>query len=177
MTSSTMIGSTDSLHRISADERRRTLRSAFAQFPSGVTAVCALGPDGSPAGMAVSSFTSVSLDPALVSVCIGRGSSTWSVLATCHRIGISVLGADQADLCTSLAARADDRFADASWEASDAGAVFLHGAPLWLECRIDRVIAAGDHELVLLEVAGARVHDQHDPLLFHLSGLRGLTPS
>ncbi|MDQ0381409.1 flavin reductase family protein [Amycolatopsis thermophila] len=163
------------LHLLSADpaERERALRHAFARFPTGVTALCALGPEG-PVGMAASSFTSVSLDPALVSVCIGRGSTTWPRLAAAGRVGISVLGGEHAELSAALAARGVDRFAGATWEASPSGAVFLAGAPLWLECRIDRTLPAGDHDIVLFEVLGARVDDRHDPLIFHLSQVRAL---
>ncbi|GHE83910.1 oxidoreductase [Amycolatopsis deserti] len=163
------------LHPLALDpaERKLTLRSAFARFPSGVTALCARGPDG-PVGMAASSFTSVSLDPALVSVCIGHGSTTWPRLAAAGRVGISVLGAEHAELSAALAARGVDRFAGATWEASPEGAVFLAGAPLWLDCRVHRTVPAGDHDIVLFEVLGTRVDDRHDPLIFHLSAVRAL---
>ncbi|MCD2114875.1 flavin reductase family protein [Rhodococcus rhodochrous] len=153
--------------------RHQTLRRAFSQFPSGVIAICTLGPDG-PVGMAVSSFTSVSLEPALVSICIDRASTTWPKLSTARRIGISVLGAEQAELCKALAARNADRFATATWHASPDDAVFLAGASLWLDCRVDRTIQAGDHDIVLFEVLGTRAHDGHHPLVFHRSTLRTL---
>ena len=154
-------------------ERRRALRNAFARFPSGVTALCALGREG-PVGMAASSFTSVSLEPALVSVCVGRGSTTWPRLAAAGRVGISVLGGEHAELSAALAARGGDRFADATWEASPEGAVFLAGAPLWLDCRVHRTVPAGDHDIVLFEVLGARTDDRFGPLIFHLSAVRAL---
>ena len=62
------------------------LRHAFGLFPSGVTAVCGIV-DGHPAGLAASSFTSVSLDPPLVSVCIAHTSSTWPILRQCRWLG------------------------------------------------------------------------------------------
>src|SRR5258708_28096524 len=70
------------------------LRRVLATFPTGVAAVAAII-DGEPAGLAASSFVSVSLDPPLVSVCIGHSSTTWPVLRTADRLGISVLGAHQ----------------------------------------------------------------------------------
>jgi len=124
--------------------------------------------------MAASSFTSVSLDPALVSVCIGHGSTTWPRLAAAERVGISVLGGEHTELSGALAARGVDRFAGATWEASPEGAVFLAGAPLWLDCRIHRTVRAGDHDIVLFEVVGARPDDRYDPLIFHRSAVRGL---
>ncbi|EHI43387.1 pyrimidine utilization flavin reductase F [Rhodococcus opacus PD630] len=166
-------GLTEPLQFPDPTARRQTLRRAFSRFPSGVTAICALGPNG-PVGMAASSFTSVSLEPALVSVCIDRGSTTWPRLSAARRIGINVLGADQVELCTALAARDADRFATATWQASPDGAVFLVGASLWLDCRVDRTVPAGDHDIVLFEVLGTRAHDGHHPLVFHRSTLRAL---
>ncbi|TYQ09728.1 UNVERIFIED_ORG: flavin reductase (DIM6/NTAB) family NADH-FMN oxidoreductase RutF [Gordonia westfalica J30] len=155
-------------------QKQKTLRRAMSRFPSGVTALCCLGEDG-PIGMAASSFTSVSLEPPLVSVCIGRGSRTWARLAAADRIGISVLGGDQASLCADLAARDVDRFASADWDSSPDGAVFLRGAALWLDCRVNDVLGAGDHVIVLLEVLGTRVADeQRAPLVFHRSTLTSL---
>ena len=109
------------------------LRRAYAMFPSGVTAVCALI-DGQPTGMAMSSFTSVSLDPPLVSVCIAHSSSTWPVLSTAAHLGISVLGGAEPHIVRQLSAKDGDRFADIDWEATEEGAVYIGGAPLWLDC-------------------------------------------
>lgn len=74
----------------SVQEDTTLLRSVFGRFPTGVTAVCA-EVDGAPVGMAASSFTSVSLSPPLVSVCVQNSSQTWPVLRRARRIGVSVL--------------------------------------------------------------------------------------
>ena len=151
------------------------LRRVYGAFPSGVTAVAALV-GGRPVGIAASSFTSVSLDPPLVSVCVAHSSSTWPVLGTAARFGVSVLSVDQEQACLQLAARDGDRFAALSWRATQGGAVLLEGASAWLECSIDQQIRAGDHDIVVL-----RVHDldaEHDvrPLVFHASQFRRLEP-
>jgi flavin reductase (DIM6/NTAB) family NADH-FMN oxidoreductase RutF len=78
------------------------LRRAFAMFPSGVTAVCATV-EGRPVGLAASSFTSVSLDPPLVSVCIAHTSSTWPLLRAAGRVGVSVLAEGHASIARQLA--------------------------------------------------------------------------
>ncbi len=82
----------------------QTLRNAFGCFPTGVTAICAVI-DGEPVGMAASSFTSVSLDPALVLVCIQNSSATWRKLRSAPRIGVSVLGEQHDRACSQLAAK------------------------------------------------------------------------
>jgi flavin reductase (DIM6/NTAB) family NADH-FMN oxidoreductase RutF len=151
-----------------------TLRRVLAAFPTGVTALAALV-DGEPVGMAANSFTSVSLDPPLVSVCVATTSSTWPALRRAARIGVSVLSHEQESASRSLAARGIDRFADLSWHATDDGAILLDGATAWFDCSVEREIRAGDHEIVLLNVHGLGTADPHTPpLVFHGSRYRRL---
>ena len=151
-----------------------TLRRVLAAFPTGVTALAALV-DGEPVGMAANSFTSVSLDPPLVSVCVATTSSTWPELRRAARIGVSVLSHEQESASRSLAARGIDRFADLSWHATDDGAILLDGATAWFDCSVEREIRAGDHEIVLLNVHGLGTAEPHTPpLVFHGSRYRRL---
>lgn len=80
------------------------LRQAFGCFPSGVTAVCALD-SGAPVGMAASTFTPVSLSPALISVCVQDTSTTWPKLRRRSHVGVSVLAQGQDEICRSLAGK------------------------------------------------------------------------
>lgn len=149
------------------------LRNAYGCFPSGVAAVCALF-DGQPVGIAASSFTSVSIDPPLVSVCVQNSSATWPLLRGRHRLGLSVLAEEQHSQCQSLAMKNGDRFADVDWGTTENGAVFINGASAWLECAIHSEVRAGDHAIVLLEIAGLRANPEVAPLVFHLSRFRRL---
>ncbi|MFD4422273.1 flavin reductase family protein [Agromyces sp. NPDC058484] len=149
------------------------LRKAFSAFPTGVVAVCALV-DERPVGMAVNSFTSISLDPPLVAVSVARTSSTWPTLATRGRLGMSVLGSEHEVLCRRLSARAVDRFEDAQWHATDDGAVLIDDAALWLECEVRSTFDGGDHEIVLMEVHEAETFPDVTPLVFHQSQFREL---
>ncbi|MEV0568801.1 flavin reductase family protein [Dactylosporangium sp. NPDC050588] len=144
------------------------LRRVFGAFPSGVTAVAALV-DGVPVGLAASSFTSVSLEPPLVSICIARTSSTWPRLRRAGRLGVSVLSARQAHLGRQLSARGGDRFAGVTWRATHGGEILLDGACAWLDCSIDREIEAGDHDIVLLRVHALDADRGVPPLVFHQS--------
>ncbi|BEP16208.1 flavin reductase family protein [Acidothermaceae bacterium B102] len=152
------------------------LRHVFGAFPTGVTALAGLV-DGEPVGLTANSFTSVSLDPALVSVCVAVTSSTWSVLQTARRLGISILAADQEAVGRQLAAKTPDRFAGLSWRATTDGAVLLDGATGWLETSVSQVVRAGDHDIVVLEVHD--LHADHDvsPLVFHASRYHELPPA
>ncbi|PWB96515.1 flavin reductase family protein [Salinibacterium hongtaonis] len=152
------------------------LRQAFSLFPTGVVAVCALDDDGNPIGIPVNSFTSVSLDPPLVGICVGRTSTTWPVLAGRARLGLSVLGADQGELCRSLASRGTSRFDGAAWQPTAYGAVMIEGAALWLDCELRSSFDGGDHEVVLLEVMNSEIFADVEPLVFHQSRFRELHP-
>jgi flavin reductase (DIM6/NTAB) family NADH-FMN oxidoreductase RutF len=149
------------------------LRQVFGAFPTGVTAIAALV-DGVPVGLAASSFTPVSLDPPLVSVCLAHTSSTWPLLRAVGRLGISVLGDHQERLCRQLSAPTADRFAGTAWRATDRGGVLVEGASAWLECSIEQQVPAGDHDIVLLRVHDLAADPQVAPLVFHGSGFRQL---
>lgn len=149
------------------------LRQAFGCFPSGVTALCALD-SGMPVGMAASTFTPVSLQPPLVSVCIQDTSSTWPRLRKQSRLGLSVLAEGQDLVCRSLATKNGDRFADVGWEAGEDGSVYVLGAALWLDCSIHAELPGGDHTIVLLEIHGLKAEPERAPLVFHGSRFRRL---
>jgi flavin reductase (DIM6/NTAB) family NADH-FMN oxidoreductase RutF len=150
------------------------LQRVFGTFPSGVTAVCGLV-DGEPRGLTASSFTSVSLKPALVSVCMDNGSRTWPRLRRLSRIGISILSSGQGGVCRQLASDAGDRFSGVAWTATEDGAVFLDEAAAWLDCAPVQEVAAGDHHIVLFDVQAVAHDPQIAPLVFHASRLRDLT--
>lgn len=149
------------------------LRQVFGAFPSGVTAVAAII-DGEPVGITASSFTSVSLGPPLVSVCIGHGSSTWPRLRRATRLGVSILSADQEHVGRQLATRAADRFAGLPWRATAEGAVLLPGASAWLDTSIVQQVRAGDHDIVVLAVHDLDGDYDTGPLVFHASRFRRL---
>jgi flavin reductase (DIM6/NTAB) family NADH-FMN oxidoreductase RutF len=144
------------------------LRQVFGAFPTGVTAVAALV-DGAPVGIAANSFTSVSLDPPIVSVCVAHSSTTWPSLQHVPRLGVSVLGEHQESAGRQLGARHGDRFAAVAWHPTDDGAVLLDGASAWLDCSIHDRIAAGDHDIVLLRVHELDADPAVAPLVFHAS--------
>ncbi|SMC71554.1 flavin reductase family protein [Lentzea albidocapillata] len=157
----------------SIDDRATVLRQAFACFPSGVTAICALSVD-EPVGMAISSFTSVSLDPALLSICVQNTSATWPKLRAYPRLGLSVLAEHQTAAGRRLAMKNGDRFAGVEWQTSNDGALFVLGASAWFDCSIKAEVPAGDHTVVLLEVHGLQAKPDVPPLVFHGSRFRRL---
>lgn len=154
------------------------LRSVFSCFPSGVVAMCALtqGDDRvpSPHGMVASSFTSVSIDPPLVSVYIAAGSSTWNQLRQVERIGVSVLGADHSVLGRQMSVKGVDRFAGIEWRTRPNGAIFVDGAAATMECSIESEIEVGDHTLVVLRLHDVDTDMSVKPIVFHHSRFKRL---
>jgi flavin reductase (DIM6/NTAB) family NADH-FMN oxidoreductase RutF len=138
-----------------------------------VTALCGLV-DGQPVGMAVSSFTSVSLDPPLVLVCVAHTSSTWEQLSGLERLGVSVLGSIHEVGCRALSAKDGDRFASIDWRTTELGAVFIEDATAWLDCGIEQVHDAGDHKIVVLRIHDLDADVEVAPLVFHGSKFRAL---
>ncbi|MBB5166849.1 flavin reductase family protein [Mycobacterium sp. AZCC_0083] len=164
------------IRAVDDDFDQSLLRQAFGCFPSGVTAFCGLL-DGVAEGMAASSFTSVSLDPALVSVCVANTSTTWPKLAKLDRLGLSVLAGDHAPIARALASKTGDRFGGVDWTATESGAVFVHGATLWLECAPFKRVAAGDHEIVVLQIVALAMYPDVAPMVFHRSNFHELAPT
>ena len=147
------------------------LRRTFGCFPTGVAVVCGLAA-GSPDGMAASSFTSVSLDPPLVSVCVQNTSATWPRLRGLPRLGVSVLAETHDRACAALSRKEGDRFEGVSWDTTPDGAVFVHGAAAWLDCVVHDEVPAGDHTIVLLRILGTQADTETPPLVFHGSRFR-----
>jgi flavin reductase (DIM6/NTAB) family NADH-FMN oxidoreductase RutF len=145
----------------------RALRDAFGVFPSGVVAVAA-EIDGILTGLAASSFTSVSLDPPLVSFSVAKSSKTWPDLRRATHLGLTVLAEHHAEVCRQLAGPVDERFAGIALSASDDGAVTLDEGIAQFDCTIYQEVEAGDHILVLLELHAVE-HSVGQPLVFHRS--------
>jgi flavin reductase (DIM6/NTAB) family NADH-FMN oxidoreductase RutF len=153
----------------------RQLRRVYGTFPTGVVAFAAFV-DGTPVGLAASSFTSVSIAPPLVSVSMAHTSTTWPRLRDAPYVGLSVLSSGQDVICRQLSAKEIDRFAGVDWYARDDGAVFITEAAAWLLCRVHSVMPAGDHDIVLLQVDEFAVGAEAEPLVFHGSRFRRLDP-
>lgn len=144
------------------------LRRAFGAYPTGVTALAALI-DGQPVGMTASSFTSVSLQPPLASVCIAHTSTTWPQLRRAPRLGVNVLSADQPHIARKLSSKGEDRFTGLPWRPTRLGAVLFGGASAWFDCSIADTVRAGDHDIVVLRIHELEADDSGKPLVFHAS--------
>jgi flavin reductase (DIM6/NTAB) family NADH-FMN oxidoreductase RutF len=154
----------------------RWFRQVLGTYPTGVCVITAIGPDGVPAGMAVGSFTSVSLDPPLVGFLSDHGSTSWPKIRAAGRFCVNILGADQEPVCRAFAAKSADKFAGLGWRRSPAGAPILDGAVGWIDCTLDAVHAAGDHDIVIGRVSEMGLGNPSLPLVFFEGGYGRFEP-
>lgn len=144
----------------------RQMRDALAAFPTGVVLVTA-EVDGQVAGLLASSFTSVSLDPPLVSLSFARTSTTWPLLQHAERWGISVLGEHHADTVPLLSRPATVRFEGIAPQPTPHGGLVLPGAPVTLTVTRFAEVDAGDHVLTLLRVLALDRDVAQSPLVIY----------
>lgn len=143
----------------------RSFRDAIGRFATGVAFVTA-APDGEPAGLIVNSFTSVSLEPPLVSFCPSRQSLTWSRMRRAAHFGVNVLARHHERFATCATPAGADRFAGLDWQPGRSGVPLLNDALASLECELVAEHAAGDHWIVLAAVRDLRISPLEEPLVF-----------
>jgi len=133
---------------VQADE----LRLAMRHWNTGITVVTAIGPNGAPAGIVCNSFTSVSLEPALVSWCVDRGSSSFDAWCGAEAFSVHILGEENAGLVPRFAARGTDKFTGLHTTFSTVGSPALGGVPVRLDCTTWNRYDGGDHVIIVGEV-------------------------
>ena len=141
------------------------MRRVLGHFATGVTIVTGLPVEGEPVGLACQSFTSVSLDPPLVLICVSHASTSWPRIQRTGRFCVNVLAADQQDVCARFGRSGKDKFAGLSWRPTQWGAR-IDGALASVMCDITDVHPAGDHDVVLGHVRQLVTHRDEEPLLF-----------
>jgi flavin reductase (DIM6/NTAB) family NADH-FMN oxidoreductase RutF len=145
-------------------------RKVLGHFPTGVTVVTGLDPEGRPTGLTIGSFTSVSLDPPLVGFLPGRSSTSWPAIEPSGRFCVNVLGADQAELCWRFAKESAGRFDEIDWVPAPSGAPILPGTVAWIDCTIEQVYEMGDHWFVLGRVTELAHADEVDDAMVFFRG-------
>jgi flavin reductase (DIM6/NTAB) family NADH-FMN oxidoreductase RutF len=148
-------------------------RRVCSKYATGITILTVLEPGGGPQGMTVNSFTSVSLAPPLILVCIDRQTSILELFKLGTRFGVNVLQEEQKELSTWFARSGYDRFSGIPWSAGETGAPLLHGMLATIECEVTQMIEAGDHVVVI----GAALHAtwrEGQPLVYFNSSYQSL---
>jgi flavin reductase (DIM6/NTAB) family NADH-FMN oxidoreductase RutF/DNA-binding IclR family transcriptional regulator len=151
-------------------------RRVLGQYPTGVCIVTATTSDGAPAGLAVGSFTSVSLDPPLVAFLPAKSSTSWPKMRSVGSFCVNVLAADQDQVCRAFAVAGGDKFAGLTWRPAESGAPILDGVLAWIDCDLDAIHEAGDHEIVLGRVRALEIERPALPLVFFQGGYGRFLP-
>jgi len=144
-------------------------RSVLGRFASGITVITTRDAQDRDHGMTASAFSSLSLDPPLILVCIANDATMAPVLAAVDTFAVNVLTDTQEALSRRFAGKVDDRFAGVGFSRSDLGNVILDDVLCWMQCRVHARYPAGDHVLIVGSVESADVRDAR-PLLYYRGG-------
>ncbi len=125
------------------------LRRAFGSFATGVTVVTTHSDTNGPVGFTANSFTSVSLDPPLLLVCLAHGMRSFPLFEKTQRFAVNILADDQQEISSVFASRGADKFAQVGWRAGDTGSPLLEGVVAWFDCEVHERVLAGDHTILL----------------------------
>jgi len=145
---------------------KNEFRRVLARFAAGVTVVTTRGHDDKPYGLTATAFTSVSLVPPLVVVCIGKDSESYAHFTAKNIYAVNFLRHSQQETSQHFAVSGGDKFAHVQWTTKATGAPILLDALGWVDCRIVQSHDAGDHTLHVGEVEAADAHDDA-PLLHY----------
>ncbi|MDG4840184.1 flavin reductase family protein [Micromonospora sp. WMMD967] len=150
-------------------------RALLRRHAAAVAVITAAGEP--PVGFTVTSLTSVSLHPSLVSFCLARSSSSWPTIAEAEHVAVHLLGENQEDVARTFATSGIDRFTThPAWRYGPHRVPLLDEPVAWLLCRVTQRVPAGDHAIVIAEPVIAS-HSDGAPLLYHMGRYTALQPA
>lgn len=147
-----------------------TFRKVLGHYPTGVSVVTGNVAGDGPVGLVVGTFTSLSLEPALVSFMPAKSSSSWPKIQSTGAFCVNVLGVDQAEVCRQFSMRGGRKFDGVDWRPGATGSPILSGSVAWVDCRIEQVFDTGDHQIVVGRVVDLRVESDELPMTFLRGG-------
>ena len=170
----------------------KNFKRALGKFASGVTVITVRSPDGEDHGMTASAFSSLSLDPPLVLVCIKNENQTYELIEKAGSFAVNILGRHQEAESNRFAGgyidaeghwqrwpEGRDKFEDlVTTRGEVSGAALIEGSLARLDCRLEHILAGGDHGIFVGRVEGAQVLDSDDsaPLLYFGGRYGGFQP-
>lgn len=125
------------------------LRKAFATFPTGVTVVTTLDENKRPRGFTANSFSSVSLTPPLVSVCIALTAASYGTFVKSGHFAISVLSNKQSCVSQLFGSKNPDKFDRTNWHPGKSGMPVIDNCLAHFECKVESDVEAGDHTILI----------------------------
>jgi flavin reductase (DIM6/NTAB) family NADH-FMN oxidoreductase RutF len=155
---------------VSKDEFRR----ALSRFASGVTVVTTKCENSKLHGITVSAFSSLSLDPPLILICIDKKASVHNHLKEGAHFAVNILAEDQEIISRRFASREEDRFDKTSYSEGRTGVPLIEGALAAIECRVVNAYPGGDHTIFVGEVISTSV-SEGKPLAYFRGGYARLS--
>lgn len=154
-------------------EDKSALRRALGAFATGVTIVTARAPDGAPVGFTANSFTSVSLEPPLLLVCLAHTAASYGIFRATGSFAVNVLEVGQEETARRFACRGAEKFSGTSWKPGTLGAPLIDGSLARFDCAMHQRMEAGDHDILMGRVLGFSVHEGA-ALLYHRGAFRSV---
>jgi flavin reductase (DIM6/NTAB) family NADH-FMN oxidoreductase RutF len=148
-------------------------RRACGRFPTGVAVATVAGASGEPHGLTVSSFTSVSLEPPLILICLGYAATEIEEFCRARYFGLCFLSEDQRALSEHFARKGHHRFGSVAWNPGATGVPLVVGALATFECAVHQRVPSGDHEILVGEVLRTQVYEG-SPLVHYAGRYRKL---
>jgi flavin reductase (DIM6/NTAB) family NADH-FMN oxidoreductase RutF len=152
---------------------KNELRRVMGHFATGVTVITSLRSSGELHGLTANAFTSVSLTPPLVLVCVDKKAESYPCFEESGVFTVNILADDQEDLSRKFAVSGGNKFVDISYRRGANGAPILNGTLGYIECKVVSTYEGGDHTIYLGEIEQAETRDAR-PLLFFRGGYRAL---
>lgn len=144
-----------------------SFRRACGHFATGVCVASVF--DGYPLGLTINSFTSVSLRPPVILICLDREARLTERFQRQHAFAVNILRENQKDISAAFALKPEEPFEGVAWHRSERGAPVIEGALAAIECRLIRVLPVGDHDVLFGEALAVSVAEEGDPLLYFRS--------
>ncbi len=147
-------------------DKQTLYKEVMGNYPTGVTIVTTKDGQGTPVGLTVNSFASVSLDPLMILWSIDHSVSSLDVFKNAEKFAVNILTGDQKDLCKTFASKNIDRFENCHWKSSEHDLPVISDTFAVLQCETFKTIEAGDHTILIGKVLDIDKADK-DPMLYH----------
>jgi flavin reductase (DIM6/NTAB) family NADH-FMN oxidoreductase RutF len=151
----------------SISEKQALFKQALGNYPTGVTIITTTTEEGTPVGLTVNSFASVSLDPLMVLWSIDHKVSSLETFKNRGKFAIHILAGEQQELCSTFASKNVDRFSKCNWSLSERELPIIEGVFAVLECETHQAVEAGDHTILIGNVMNISIDESKDPMLYH----------
>ncbi len=153
----------------------RELRNAMGLFATGVTIITTKDASGKPFGLTANAFSSLSLDPPMLLICVDKGVDCYACFDESKVFVVNFLSLAQEELSTRFATKGIEKFEGLSYSVGELGVALLNGALAHFECTVAHAHEGGDHTIYVGEVQKL-VTMEGDPLLFYQGKYRSLAP-